>query len=102
MVKGVEVVGEKGVVKGEMDKIWYSIEEEGDWKRNRRVEMVGKVGVVWVEGEEKIEVNGWRNLKVEVKGKGKRLMRKKGKEVVGSVGGNWVKWIEVISEGGGK
>lgn len=102
MLKGVEVVAQKPLVKAEIDKISYSIEDDPDSKTNTTLEMLRKVPLVTVDGEDNIEVNGSSNFKVHVNGKPNTLMSNNPKEVLRSLPANSVKSIEVITEPGAK
>lgn len=55
MLKGVEVVAQKPLVKAEIDKISYSIEDDPDSKTNTTLEMLRKVPLVTVDGEDNIQ-----------------------------------------------
>ena len=74
MLKGVEVVAQKPLVKAEIDKVTYSIEDDPDSKTNSTLEMLRKVPLVTVDGEDKIQVNGSSNFKVHVNGKPNNMM----------------------------
>lgn len=76
MLKGVEVVAQKPLVKAEIDKVTYSIEDDPDSKTNSTLEMLRKVPLVTVDGEDKIQVNGSSNFKVHVNGKPNNMMSK--------------------------
>lgn len=102
MLKGVEVVAQKPLVKAEIDKIAYSIEDDPDSKTNTTLEMLRKVPLVTVDGEDNIQVNGSSNFKVHVNGKPNTLMSNNPKEVLRSLPANSVKSIEVITEPGAK
>ena len=102
MLKGVEVVAQKPLVKAEIDKISYSIEDDPDSKTNTTLEMLRKVPLVTVDGEDNIQVNGSSNFKVHVNGKPNTLMSNNPKEVLRSLPANSVKSIEVITEPGAK
>ena len=102
MLKGVEVVAQKPLVKAEIDKIAYSIEDDPDSKTNTTLEMLRKVPLVSVDGEDNIQVNGSSNFKVHVNGKPNTLMSNNPKEVLRSLPANSVKSIEVITEPGAK
>lgn len=101
-LKGVEVVAQKSLVKAEIDKISYSIEDDPDSKTNTTLEMLRKVPLVTVDGEDNIQVNGSSNFKVHVNGKPNTLMSNNPKEVLRSLPANSVKSIEVITEPGAK
>ena len=102
MLKGVEVVAQKPLVKADIDKIAYSIEDDPDSKTNTMLEMLKKVPLVTVDGEDNIQVNGSGNFKVHVNGKPNTLMSNNPKEVLRSLPANTVKSIEVITEPGAK
>lgn len=102
MLKGVEVVAQKPLVKAEIDKISYSVEDDPDSKTNTTLEMLRKVPLVTVDGEDNIQVNGSSNFKVHVNGKPNTLMSNNPKEVLRSLPANSVKSIEVITEPGAK
>ncbi|WP_300727875.1 outer membrane beta-barrel family protein [uncultured Bacteroides sp.] len=101
-LKGVEVVAQKPLVKAEIDKISYSIEDDPDSKTNTTLEMLRKVPMVTVDGEDNIQVNGSSNFKVHVNGKPNTLMSNNPKEVLRSLPASSIKSIEVITEPGAK
>ena len=102
MLKGVEVVAQKPLVKAEIDKVTYSMEDDPDAQTNSTLEMLRKVPLVTVDGEEKIQVNGSSNFKVHVNGKPNTMMSNNPKEVLKSLPANSVKAIEVITDPGAK
>lgn len=102
VLQGVEVVAQKPLVKAEIDKIAYSIEDDPDSKTNTMLEMLRKVPLVTVDAEDNIQVNGSSNFKVHVNGKPNTLMSNNPKEVLRSLPANSVKSIEVITEPGAK
>lgn len=102
MLKGVEVVAQKPLVKAEVDKVTYSIEDDPDSKTNSTLEMLRKVPLVTIDGEDNIQVNGSSNFKVHVNGKPNNMMSNNPKEVLKSLPANSVKSIEVITEPGAK
>lgn len=102
MLKGVEVVAQKPLVKAEIDKITYSMEDDPDSKTNTTLEMLKKVPLVTVDGEDNIQVNGSSSFKVHVNGKPNTLMSNNPKEVLRSLPANSIKSIEVITEPGAK
>ena len=102
MLKGVEVVAQKPLVKAEIDKIAYSIEDDPDSETNSALEMLRKVPLVTVDGEDNIKVNGSSSFKVHINGKPNTLMSSNPKEVLQSLPANTIKSIEVITEPGAK
>lgn len=102
LLKGVEIIAQKPLVKAEIDKIAYSIEDDPDSKTNTTLEMLRKVPMVTVDGEDNIKVNGSESFKVHVNGKPNTLMSNNPKEVLRSLPANSIKSIEVITEPGAK
>lgn len=102
MLKGVEIVAQKPLVKAEIDKIAYNIEDDPDSDTNTALEMLRKVPLVTVDGDDNIQVNGSSNFKVHVNGKPNSLMSSNPKEVLQSMPANTIKSIEVITEPGAK
>ena len=101
-LKGIEVVAQKPLVKAEIDKITYSIEDDPDSKTNSTLEMLRKVPLVTVDGEDNIQVNGSSSFKIYVNNKPNSMMNNNPKEVLRSLPANSIKSIEVITEPGAK
>lgn len=101
-LKAVEVVAQKPLVKAEIDKVTYSMEDDPDSKTNSTHEMLRKVPFVTIDGEDNIQVNGSSSFVVHVNGKPNSLMSKNPKDVLKSLPANSVKSIEVITEPGAK
>lgn len=101
-LKGVEVVAQKPLVKVDVDKIEYNIEDDPDSKSNSILEMLRKVPLVTVDGEDNIQVNGSSSFKVHVNGKPNNMMSNNPKEVLKSMPANSIKYIEVITSPGAK
>lgn len=101
-LKGVEIVAQKPLVKVDVDKIEYNIEDDPDSKSNSILEMLRKVPLVTVDGEDNIQVNGSSSFKVHVNGKPNNMMSNNPKEVLKSMPANSIKYIEVITSPGAK
>lgn len=101
-LSGVEVVAQKPLVKADIDKIEYNIEEDPDSKSSTIIEMLRKVPLVTVDGEDNIKVNGNSSFKVYVNGKPNSMMSKNPTEVLKSMPANTIKRIEVITNPGPK
>ena len=74
VLKGVEVVAQKPLVKVDVDKIEYNIEDDPDSKSNSILEMLRKVPLVTVDGEDNVQVNGSSSFKIHVNGKPNNMM----------------------------
>lgn len=67
----VEIVAQKPLVKADIDKIEYNVQDDPDAQSNSVLEMLRKVPLVTVDGEDNIQVNGSSSFKVYVNGKPK-------------------------------
>lgn len=101
-LQGVEVVKQKSLVKSDIDKLTYDIENDPDSKSNSVIEMLRKVPMVTVDGEDNIQVNGSSSFKVYVNGKPNNMLSNNPKDVLKSMPANSVKKIEVITNPGPK
>lgn len=101
-LKSVEVVAQKPLVKMDVDKISYDMEADPDSKTNTVMEMLRKVPLVTVDGDENIQVNGSSSFKIYVNGKPNTMMSNNPKDVLKSMPANSIKRIEVITSPGAK
>lgn len=98
----VEVVAYKPLVKADVDKIAYSVENDPEANTNTVIEMLKKVPMVTVDGQDNIRVNGNSSFKIYVNGKPNNMMTKNPKEVLKSMPASSIKKIEVITNPGPK
>lgn len=98
----VEIVAQKPLVKADIDKITYDIEEDPDSKTNNILEMLRKVPMVTVDGDGNIKVNGSSGFKVYVNGRSNSMMSNNPKEVLKSMPASSIKKVEVITNPGPK
>ncbi|MDR0938453.1 MAG: TonB-dependent receptor family protein [Mediterranea sp.] len=98
----VKVVAQKPLVKADIDKIEYSVQDDPDAQTNSVLEMLRKVPLVTVDGQDNIKVNGSGNFKVYVNGKPNNMMSNNPTEVMKSMPANSIKHIEVITNPGPK
>ena len=81
MLKEVAVTAQKPLIKVDFDKITYSMESDPDSKTNNALEMLRKVPLITVDGDENVTLNGQSNYKVLVNGKSSSMMSKNFKDV---------------------
>lgn len=98
----VEIVAQKPLVKADIDKIEYNVQDDPDAQSNSLLEMLRKVPLVTVDGEDNIQVNGSSSFKVYVNGKPNNMMSNNPTEVLKSMPANSIKHIEVITNPGPK
>jgi hypothetical protein len=96
-LKELAVTAQKPLIKVDVDKITYSIESDPDSKTNNALEMLRKVPLLTVDGDENVTLNGQSNYKVLVNGKSSSMMSKNFKDVIKSLPGSSIKDIEVIT-----
>lgn len=102
MLKGVEVLAQKPIIKVDADKLEYSVKDDPDSKTNTLLEMLRKVPMVTVDGEDKIKVNGSGKFIVHLDGKPNMMMTNNPTLILKSIPASMVKTIEVIAEPGAK
>ncbi len=99
-IGSVEVVAQKPLVKMETDKMTYNVAEDEDSKTNTVLEMLRKVPMVTVDGQDNITVNGQSNFKVYVDGKPNAMFSGNASMIFKSMPASVVKNIEVITNPG--
>ena len=72
----VTVVASKPLVKMETDKMTYNVQQDADAKASTVLDMLRKVPMVTVDGQDNITVNGSSSFKVYVDGKPNPIDRK--------------------------
>ena len=98
----VSVVAKKTLVKVDMDKIAYDVSEDPDSETKTILDMMRKVPMISVDGEDNISLAGKQEFKIYVNGKPNTLMSNNPKEVLRSMPANSVKNIEVITNPGAR
>ncbi len=98
----VVITAQKPLVQVDMDKIVYSMESDPEAKTNNVLEMLKKVPMVTVDGEENVQLKGSSNFKIYLNGKPSNMMSSNPKEVLRSMPANTVKDIQVITDPGAK
>lgn len=96
------VVAAKPLVKMDLDKIIYDTESDPEAKSTTVLEMLRKVPMVTVDGEDNIQVKGSSNFKVYMNGKPSSITATNPSQVLKSLPASTVKNIEVITEPGVK
>ena len=99
----VMVVAQKPLVKVEIDKLTYSLEDDPEAKTNNTLDMLRKVPMVTVDGDEKIQLKGSDNFKIYLNGKPSNMLSSSNaSDVLKGMPAGSVKNIEVITEPGAK
>jgi hypothetical protein len=93
----VSVVGTKPLVRTEVDKIIYSIEADPESATNNAIDMLRKVPLVSVDGEDNIQLKGSSGFKILLNGKNSTMLSQNPREVLRSMPASTIKDIEVIT-----
>ncbi len=102
MLKGIEIVAQKPLVKMEVDKMSYNVAEDEDSKSYTVLDMLRKVPMVTVDGQDNITVNGSSSFKVYVDGMPNVMFSSNPSMVFKSMPATAVKSIEVLTNPGAK
>ena len=102
ILQGVEIVAQKPLVKMEVDKMTYNVQEDTDSKASTVLDMLRKVPMVTVDGEDNISVNGSSSFKVYVDGKPNMMMSSAPSQVFKAMPATLVQSIEVVTNPGAK
>lgn len=101
-LQDVVVAVQRPIVKMEGDKIAYSVKDDPDAKTNTLLEMLRKVPMVTVDGEENIQVNGSSNFQIFMNGKPSPMLSGNPKETLKAIPAQSIKHIEVLTNPGAK
>lgn len=96
------VTAQKILVKMDVDKITYRVEDDVDSKTSTILEMLRKVPMVSVDGQDNITVNGSSSFQVYVDGKLNPMISNNPSQVLKLMPASAVKNIEVMTNPGAK
>lgn len=102
MLKEVEIVAQKPLVKMKVDKMTYNVAQDEDSKSSTVLDMLRKVPMVTVDGQDNITVNGSSSFKVYVDGLPNVMFSSNPSMVFKSMPASAVKSIEVTTNPGAK
>ena len=101
-LQDVVVAIQRPIIKMEGDKIAYSVKDDPDAKTNTLMEMLRKVPMVTVDGEDNIQVNGSSSFQIFMNGKPSPMLSGNPKETLKSIPAQSIKHIEVLTNPGAK
>ena len=99
---GVVIKAQKQLIKQEIDRIAYDVQSDEESKTQTVMDMLRKVPMVTVDGQDNILVKGNSNFKVYKNGHLDPSLTKNAKEVLKSMPTSMVKRIEVITDPGAR
>ncbi|NCB08886.1 MAG: TonB-dependent receptor, partial [Bacteroidia bacterium] len=94
----VTVAVQKPLIRTEPDKIVYSLETDPESKTSNVLEMLRKVPLLTVDGEDNIQMKGSSNFKILINGKSSAMVSQNPKDVLRSLPASSVRDIEVITD----
>ena len=99
----VTVTAQKPLVRVEIDKLIYSMEDDPEANVNNTLEMLRKVPMVTVDGEDNIQLRGASNFRIYLNGRPSNMLSGRNvSEVLKSMPANTIKNIEVITDPGAR
>ena len=96
-LQGVDVVAQKPLVKMETDKMTYNVQDDVEAKSATVLDMLRKVPMVTVDGQDNITVNGSSSFKIYVNGKPNMMFNSNPSQIFKAMPASMVKNIEVIT-----
>jgi len=96
-LKEVTVTAVKPLIKNEPDKLTYNLESDPQATSSALVDILRKVPMLSVDGEDVVRLNGETNFKVLVNGRSSGLLVKNFKDAIKSMPASSIKSIEVIT-----
>jgi outer membrane receptor protein involved in Fe transport len=96
-LNAVEVTVDRPLVKQEIDRITYDVQADPESKIQTALDMLRKVPLVTVDGDDNIQVKGSTNFKVLINGRPSALVARSPKDVFKSMPASSIVKIEVIT-----
>ena len=101
-LEGVEIKAQRQLIKQEIDRIAYDVQSDEESKTQTVIDMLRKVPMVTVDGQDNILVKGNSSFKVYKNGHLDPSLTKNAKEVLKAMPATMVKRIEVITDPGAR
>ena len=99
---GVTVTAQRQLIKQETDRVGYDVQADEDSRTENVLDMLRKVSMVTIDGEENILVKGNSNYKIYKNGHLDPSLTKNAKEILKAMPASMVKRIEVITDPGAR
>ena len=101
-LEGVDIKAQRQLIKQEIDRIGYDVQADEESKTQTVMDMLRKVPMVTVDGQDNILVKGNSSFKIYKNGHLDPSLSKNAKEVFKSMPASMVKRIEVITDPGAR
>ena len=96
-LKEVVVTADKPIIKQEVDRISYDLQADPESKTSNVLEMMRKVPLLSIDGDDNILLKGDANYKILINGKPSSMMERNAKDVLKSMPASTIQNIEVIT-----
>ena len=101
-LEGVTVTAQRQLIKQDIDRIGYDVQADEDSKTAHVLDMLRKIPMVTIDGEDNILVKGNSNYKIYKNGHLDPSLTKNAKEILKAMPASAVKRIEVITDPGAR
>lgn len=98
----LSVTAQRPLVKVEIDKLTYNAKDDPESSTSNVLDLLRKVPLVTVDGEDEIQLKGSSNFKIYINGKPSNMVSSNPSQVLKSMPANSVKDVEVITDPGAK
>ena len=101
-LEGVTVTAQRQLIRQDIDRIGYDVQADEDSKTENVLDMLRKVPMVTIDGEDNILVKGNSNYKIYKNGHRDPSLSKNAREILKAMPASAVKRIEVITDPGAR
>ena len=101
-LEGVTVTAQRQLIKQDIDRVGYDVQADENSKTENVLDMLRKVPMVTIDGEDNILVKGNSNYKIYKNGHLDPSLSKNAKEILKAMPASAVKRIEVITDPGAR
>lgn len=98
----ISVTAQRPLVKVEIDKLTYSAKDDPESSTSNVLDLLRKVPLVTVDGEDNIQLKGSSNFKIYMNGKPSNMISSNPSQVLKSMPANSIKDVEVITDPGAR
>lgn len=98
----VTVIAQAPLVKVEIDKLTYNAKDDPESYTSNVLDLLRKVPLVTIDGEDEIQLKGSSDFKIYINGKPSNMVSSNPSQVLKSMPANSVKNVEVITDPGAK
>ena len=102
LLEGVSVTAQRQLIKQEIDRVGYDVQADEESKTENVLEMLRKVPMITLDGQENILVKGNSNYKIYKNGHYDPSLSRNAKDILRAMPASAVKRIEVITDPGAR